>query len=112
MTPLSDILSSLNTNYTDMYTNPTIPTDTPPSILLLAFAGYALLAASMVIFGLFGNYFYKTHCVETIKNIKSNVDAEDIHEEIARRGGVSIWAPLVSFAVYQLLINIIAVLLS
>jgi len=111
MTPFSNILSSMNTNYADMYTNPTIPADTPPSILLFALIGYALLAASMVIFGLFGNYFYKMHCVEAIKNIKSNDDTEDIHEEISRRGGVTIWAPLVCFAVYQLLINIIVVLL-
>ena len=59
---------------------------------------------------MFGDWFYKCHCVNKIKTLDSKgVIVTD--EEYTRKGNVNIFAPIIAYMVYymvsMLLINLI-----
>lgn len=64
-------------------------------VLFLALAGFLLLMIMSVICGMFGDYFYRNHCVSTIKTIKK--ESDDIAEDFRKKGGVNIFMFVVGF---------------
>jgi hypothetical protein len=53
-----------------------------------------------IIYGLFGNYFYKKHAEKKVRNIlQRNLSKAEMHEQINRQGGTSKLGILASFAV-------------
>ena len=80
------------------------------SSLYLAFGGILLQLIVRIVYGMFGDWFYKCHCVNKIKTLDSKgVIVTD--EEYTRKGNVNIFAPIIAYMVYymvsMLLINLI-----
>ena len=61
----------------------------PPILIYVAFLGSAISIALSVLSGIFGDYIYKKHAIENIKNIKENSLEKEI--EFRKKGGVNIF---------------------
>ena len=59
----------------------------PPILLYTAFFGSALSIAISVLSGIFGDYIYKKHTINSINDIKANSQQKEI--DFRKRGGVS-----------------------
>lgn len=60
----------------------------PPNIwiiVLLSLLGSALMLGIRLVFGLFGDYFYRNYSIKTIKKIKT--DSADINTDYRKKGG-------------------------
>lgn len=68
----------------------------------LASVGNILLS---VLCGIFGDYFYRNHAIGTIKDIKE--EGLDISENMRKKGGVNIFAAIISLFVVEYLPSII-----
>lgn len=80
-----------------------------PKITLLATIGSFLFLTLRIIFGIFGDWFYKKHTIKTIREIKSN--SEDIDFDFHKKGGVNTLLFMISFMAIEYLPIIIISLL-
>lgn len=59
-----------------------------PIIILMLFLGTVISIAVMVFTGIFGDYWYRNHAIEKIREIKKN--SEDIDTDFRKKGGVNL----------------------
>jgi Zn finger protein HypA/HybF involved in hydrogenase expression len=90
----SQMMATLDQNASYMQLLETAMTTTfSPTITLLAQGGLCLLLLRSILFGIFGNYIYKTECIKRIQ-ILDAMSAEEANARIFRIGGVSLFAPI------------------
>ena len=74
--------------------------------LVLLFCGGLLTLLTSVLFGLFGDAIYKSHCIGKIKAIKAS-DSEDVHMDLLRSGGVNLFGPVIAVMLLNFLYPLI-----
>ena len=123
MTVVSDILSTPFTqsvltltssfeNYQDAATYLSTHLDAVPvSEYLMYLASMAILFVIMIVCGIFGDAIYKKHCIGKIKEIK---ETDNVGEKIlpgfilkAKKGGISFFAPVIGYSLYEVLVIIL-----
>ena len=80
------------------------------SIIIFSLLGSLFELTLRIVVAVFGDYIYKKHSLETIKNIKAN--GEDIGFEYRKRGGVNIFYFFLATLVLQYLSSFIMMFLS
>lgn len=78
-----------------------------PAVIFVAFIGMWISIATSIICGIFGDYIYKTHTVNTIKQIKAN--SNDLERDFRKKGGVSLIFFFIGLMAVQYIPSIIAV---
>jgi len=76
------------------------------TLLLASFIGTQIYYAVKILSGLFGDYLYKRHTVNTIREIKESSSDKDY--DFLKKGGVSLLLFLVGFLAVEILPGIIA----
>ncbi len=79
------------------------------SVIILAFIGMVLSIAISLVFGIFGDYFYKKYVVASIKRIKAQ--SEDKATDFRKKGGVNLILFMLGFMCIQYLPAIIILFL-
>lgn len=77
-----------------------------PAVIFVAFIGMWISIATSIICGIFGDYLYKIHTVNTIRQIKS--DSLDLEHDLRRKGGVSLILFFIGTMAVQYIPSIIA----
>ncbi|MGN1080998.1 MAG: RING finger protein [Acutalibacteraceae bacterium] len=75
--------------------------------IILLYCGIAFLIIYHIIFGIFGDYFIKRHCIEKINSFKNNPEIEDYQTMIAIKGGVNFFAPVIGYMLIEMLFVIV-----
>ncbi len=73
--------------------------DVEPNILFLGLIGSSLAIALRVLTGIFGDWIYRKHVIQSVKDIKEN--SEDTETDYRKRGGVNIFLFLVGWMAVQ-----------
>ncbi len=73
--------------------------------LVVATVGFVIQLALMIVFGVFGDWFYRNHAIKTIKDIKTY--SEDKEYDFRKLGGVSFIGLLIGIMATQYLPGII-----
>jgi len=79
----------------------------PSLVMLCFFAGGMLSVALSVLAGIFGDWLYKKHVVNTVKEIKQS--GQDIETEFRKKGGVNFVLFLIGLFGLQYILNLIVI---
>lgn len=78
-------------------------------ILISAFLGMLIELVTRIVSGLFGDFFYKNHCIKKISEIK--LKSDDINFDFQKQGGVNIFLFMIGFFAIEYIPSIIFSLL-
>ena len=78
-----------------------------PAVIFVSFIGMWISIATSILCGIFGDYLYKVHTVNTIKQIKT--ESIDLERDFRKKGGVSLVFFLIGTLAVQYIPSIIAV---
>lgn len=81
----------------------------PPTIVYVALLGSLISIALSIVFGIFGDYIYKKHAVNAIRDIKQNSEQKEL--DFRKKGGVNIYLFLLGLLALQYIPAIIVTLL-
>ncbi len=82
-----------------------------PGVIICAVLSIVLSLGLMIIMGIFGDYIYKKHCVNTVKEITSGTDSQNQHELMAKKGGVNLFLPIIAYGVFYFVNIIISIII-
>ena len=97
----SDLFAAIGNNFS-LYT---------PGVIVCAVMSIVLSLGLMVFMGIFGDYIYKKHCVNAVKEITSISDAQKQHELMAKRGSVNFFLPIIAYGVFYFVNIIISIII-
>lgn len=84
-----------------------IPQVSLPAVLMQA-AGLVLNLGVMVYFGVFGDWLYRSHTVASVRTINADDTKPEKDDEYLRKGGISVWAFMITYMVTYYLPQIVA----
>ena len=76
---------------------------------ILWITGELLRLGVMVFFGIFGDWFYRSHVVSKIREINANDEIVEKNQELMSKGGISVWGFMLSYVATVYIPQIIAV---
>ena len=82
-----------------------------PGVIICAVLGIVLSLGLMIIMGIFGDYIYKKHCVNAVKESTSDKDSQSQHEFIAKKGGVNLFLPIIAYGAFYFANFIISIII-
>ena len=110
--PMTQVIYSMPQSLNYVETVEWLMTNLPEiniAILLTAFVGSSISTALQILSGLFGDYLYRNHVINSIKDIKEN--SEDMEHDFRKKGGVNMLFFFLSYFAVQYIPIIIATLL-
>lgn len=110
--PLSNAIYNLgyvgNETYTDIINNALEHiSDIGAAVMVFAVLGFVLNLAIRFVSGIFGDYLYKIHTIDTVKLIRT--ESDDADYDYRKKGGVNMFLFLIGFMAVEYLPSIIAI---